>query len=150
MSNAPITPPGSRRIFSLAICVAIGIFIGLMCGLSLARRLVPAPTESRLVMQLLALEHETATMQARTGRCEPLSPARASAVESLVELVTPSLRDALVVDEGFERKVEHLRQAVRDFNASPRRDCVTHRRMLAAIDSACRDCHQEYRSGEAR
>ena len=145
-----LTRRGERGIFAMAVCVGVGLFIGLMCGLSLARRMVPAPTESRLVMQLLALEHGTLSTRMKAGQCEPLSPARARAMLALVELVPVSMRDTLVVDAAFERDVQRLGHAVQRLAESPNRNCQERRRLLATIDSACRDCHLEYRSGESR
>ena len=148
--NTTIPERAGRGFMALAACVAVGLFIGIMCGLSLARRLVPAPTESRLVMQLLALEHATLSARAQGGQCEPLSPARARVVLALVELVPVSMRDTLVVDARFERKVERLRHAVQRLAVNTSPGCKEHTRLLAAVDSACRDCHLEYRSGDSK
>lgn len=141
--------PRRHGFIALATCVAVGLFIGFMCGLTLARRMIPAPTESRLVMQLLAFEHATLTMQAKAGQCEPPSPHRLGTLLALVDLVPLSMRDTLVVDDAFEAKVQRLRLEVQRLATAPGRDCRERRQLLDAIDSACRNCHLEFRTGES-
>ena len=56
-----------RGAGALVLCGLLGIVIGLMAGLNVARRMTPPATESRLIMQLLDVELRVMDAEARAG-----------------------------------------------------------------------------------
>lgn len=145
------TSPASRNArgggaVALGLCALLGIVVGLMAGLNIARRMVPAPTEARLTMQLLELEHSALQSGAATVKCPRVAAERMQLLFALVELIPTSLRDTLVVDAEFERHVQNLREGVRALAELPPADCRRRRTELERIDATCRDCHRAFRS----
>ncbi|MEO6065284.1 MAG: hypothetical protein ABIP49_05850, partial [Lysobacterales bacterium] len=139
---------GRSRAGAFALCALLAIAIGFTMGLNIARRLVPPPTEARLVMQLLEVEQIALNTDAARRVCASLPPERMRLLTTLIDLIPMSMRDTLVVDAAFDRQVQRLRDAIHPLaDVQQNRDCPSRRRVLNAIDSACRDCHRQFRSG---
>lgn len=142
----PVNPERGRGAVAWALCGLLGIVIGMTGGVNIARRLVPPATEARLVMQLLELEQVALDRDAMAGNCSPLPSERMQLLTALIELIPLSMRDTLVVDADFEREVQRLRAAAQTL-AQPGNSCGHRRNALKAIDAACSECHEAYRTG---
>ncbi len=146
MTNEPAhAPAGRTSAGALILCGALGIVFGAMAALNVAGRMVPPATEARVLMQLLEIEYGQADEALRAATCQPPAPERLQMITTLVAMIPLALADTLVVDEELQRKSRELQAGVRRLGTE--RGCPGLRSALRDIDAACRDCHDQYRTG---
>lgn len=146
----PTRRANSARIGPAALLAvgAVALGAGMLLGLNIARLLTVPPGESRLLMQMLAHQQATLVAEVSRNRCSVIPEERLQAIAALVELIPASLRDSIVLDQRFTELHGDLRKAMEPLRSSAAvGDCGSRDLVLDAIDGACRDCHEEYRTG---
>lgn len=151
MSGAiPSRIPPTRRPLAVLVLAAVCLAAGVVSGLNLARWLQPVPSESRSLMELMAIQHSALEAAARRGRCDVIAPTRLQFLDDLGRSIPLTLQDTMALDKAFFDHAEALRQAFSRLagTGTPHEpDCGTRMQALGAVREVCDDCHRDYRVG---
>ncbi|QJD67278.1 hypothetical protein HG421_05780 [Xanthomonas campestris pv. badrii] len=139
------SPPDQSRAARYAFMLVLGVLIGLVTTVMVARvlqaRRNPVPDS---LMQVMA--YQVRALQPQPGaRCAPAQQqARLRSLRLLADELEPAFAN-LGEDRRFGEHAEALRTALDRAQRAPAADCAAVARSKTPISDACDACHRDFR-----
>ncbi|KQQ84366.1 hypothetical protein ASF73_14910 [Xanthomonas sp. Leaf131] len=139
------TPPHQSRASRYAFMLILGLLIGLVCSVMVARALQarrnPVPDS---LMQVMA--YQLRALQPGAGAiCKPAQQqARLQSLRLLADELEPAFTD-IGEDRRFGEHAQALRAALDQAQRTPLRDCAAIAAVKTQLSDACDACHRDFR-----
>lgn len=139
------TPPDQSRASRYAFMLVLGLLIGLVCSVMVARALQagrnPVPDSLMQVM-----DYQLRALQPGAGAvCNPAQQqARLQSLRLLADELEPAFTD-LGDDRRFSEHAQALRAALDHARRAPLADCAAIAAVKQPVSDACEACHRDFR-----
>ncbi|CAD0342624.1 hypothetical protein [Xanthomonas hortorum] len=139
------TPPHQSRASRYAFMLILGLLIGLVCSVMVARALQarrnPVPDS---LMQVMA--YQLRSLQPGAGEvCNPTQQqARLQSLRLLADELEPAFAD-IGEDRRFGEHAQALRAALDQAQRAPLHDCAAIAAIKTPLSDTCDACHRDFR-----
>ncbi|UOT00574.1 cytochrome c [Xanthomonas arboricola] len=141
----PAPPTEQSRASRYAFLLVLGILIGLVCTVMVARvlqaRRNPVPDS---LMQVMAYQLRALQPDADGGCNQARQRARLQSLRLLADELEPAFPD-IGEDRRFEEHASALRTVLDQAQRTPPADCAALAAVRPQINDACEACHRDFR-----